>query len=141
MVQIRLDLPEALHRQLAAQARSRQRSLETHVLELMGDSVEPVEAPEPAETQSLFRFPDDPMRQVQERYLATITRLQPEILAIQDQVLAAQFEAVRDCLEVAADEGLSGDHHFFIVFATRASGVSAAFRPSAASAPKSFRLA
>ena len=123
MVQIRLDLPEALHRQLAAQARSRQRTLEAHLLELMGDSVDTTETPESQGSQSLYRFPDDPMRQVQERYLATITRLQPEILAIQDQVLEAQLEAVRGCLEVAASEGLSGDHHFFIVFATRALGV------------------
>lgn len=129
MVQIRLDLPEVLHRQLTNRARSSGRSLESYLLSLMAEEEETAPkdgeddtSPAPSPT-SLFRFPDDPLMAVQERYLVSIAELQPQIIAIQEKVLAHQYAAVQGCLEAVAEHGLTGEHHFLFVFATRAPDV------------------
>lgn len=125
MVQIRLDLPEALHRQLTARARSTGRNLESYLLSLVAAEDEDVETDEEPEASamSLFRFPDDPLLAVQERYLASISELQPQIISIQERVLSHQYQAVEGCLEAVAEHGFPGDHHFLVMFSTRARGV------------------
>lgn len=127
MVQIKLDLPEALHRDLNHQARDEGLPLDRFLLELINTQVKgrevTTEALERISADGLHHFPDDPLRRIQETYLATIARLQPQISAIQQRVVAIQHEAIRKSLESVRDEGLYGGHHFYMAFHTRAPGV------------------